>query len=174
MRDRISHLSLMERRIRSLVAISVVLLLVFALRLVDVQAVRAVGYAAKADREMTKSSVIMAPRGSITDINGVEFARSVVSYRVLVDQAIIQYPKELAAVAAPILGMSEKSLEEQLIGTRRYVVIAQSVKPEVWNSLQAAVAGYNATVSKEKNGYAKRLSGFFAERIYTRDGRAHV
>ncbi|MEY3736321.1 MAG: hypothetical protein RLZZ251_37 [Actinomycetota bacterium] len=169
MRDRISHLSLMERRIRSLVAISVVLLLVFALRLVDVQAVRAVGYAAKADREMTKSSVIMAPRGSITDINGVEFARSVVSYRVLVDQAIIQYPKELAAVAAPILGMSEKNLEEQLIGTRRYVVIAQSVKPEVWNSLQAAVAGYNATVSKEKNGYAKRLSGFFAERIYTRE-----
>ena len=185
-----NHNLLIAKRIRSVVVISVVMLLVFALRLVDVQAVRAAGYASRADMELTKKTSIMAPRGTITDINGVEFARSVVSYRILVDQAIVQYPDQLASIAAPILGMSTQSLKDQIVGTRRYVVISQSVKPEVWDALQSAIKNYNAKVSQEKNGFAKRLAGFFAERIYTREypqgdlaasvigfikiGRAHV
>lgn len=158
-----------ERRIRFVVAMSLVLLMVFALRLVDVQAVRASGYASRADMELTKKTQIMAPRGAITDINGVEFARSVISYRILADQAIIQYPTKLAELAAPILGMSARALESQLVGTRRYVVIDQSVKPEVWRKLQQVVENYNAAIRQEKNGFSKQLSGFFAERIYTRE-----
>jgi len=87
----------------------------------------------------------------------------------LVDQAIIDFPKELATIAAPILGMSVGQLEPQLIGTRRYVVIAQSVKPEVWRKLEQAIENYNTSVSREKNGFTKRLAGFFAERTYTRE-----
>lgn len=164
-----SHNNLVERRIRYVVAISLVLLVAFAVRLVDVQAVRAAGYANRADMELAKKSLIMAPRGAITDINGVEFARSVIAYRILADQAIIDYPKRLAELAAPILKMDETALQEQLTGDRRYVVISQSVKPEVWRKLESAVEDYNASVSKEKNGYAKRLAGFFAERIYVRE-----
>ena len=82
------HQVLIEKRIRLVVVTSIVILLVFALRLVDVQAVRAAGYASRADMELTKKTTIMAPRGSITDVNGVEFARSVVAYRILVDQEI--------------------------------------------------------------------------------------
>lgn len=164
-----SHNNLVERRIRFVVAISLVLLVAFAVRLVDVQAVRAAGYANRADMELAKKSLIMAPRGAITDINGVEFARSVIAYRILADQAIIDYPKRLAELAAPILKMDVDALQEQLTGDRRYVVINQSVKPEVWRKLESAVDEYNATVSKEKNGYAKRLAGFFAERIYVRE-----
>ena len=164
-----THNNLVERRIRYVVAISLVLLVAFAVRLVDVQAVRAAGYANRADMELAKKSLIMAPRGAITDINGVEFARSVIAYRILADQAIIDYPKRLAEIAAPILKMDESELQEQLTGDRRYVVISQSVKPEVWRSLESAVENYNANVSKEKNGYAKRLAGFFAERIYVRE-----
>jgi cell division protein FtsI (penicillin-binding protein 3) len=164
-----NHYSLVERRIRYVVAISLVLLLAFAVRLVDVQAVRAAGYANRADMELAKKSIIMAPRGAITDINGVEFARSVTAYRILADQAIIDYPKKLAELAAPILGLNSNSLEKQLTGTRRYVVISQSVKPDVWRKLEAAMDRYNETVSVEKNGFAKRLAGFFAERIYIRE-----
>ena len=163
------HIAIVHRRIRYIVATSVVILIVFALRLVDVQAVRAAGYASKADIELSKRTIIQAPRGGITDINGIEFARSVISYRILVDQAIIDFPKELATIAAPILGMSVGQLEPQLIGTRRYVVIAQSVKPEVWRKLEQAIENYNTSVSREKNGFTKRLAGFFAERIYTRE-----
>ncbi len=164
-----THKSLVERRIRYVVAISLVLLMVFAVRLIDVQAVRAAGFANRADMELAKRSLIMAPRGAITDVNGVEFARSVIAYRVLADQAIIDYPKRLAELAAPILDMDTGKLEAQLTGTRRYVVIAQSVKPAVWRELQAAVDRYNSEVSQEKNGFAKRLAGFFAERIYVRE-----
>ncbi|MEY3715893.1 MAG: hypothetical protein RL155_768 [Actinomycetota bacterium] len=164
-----THFSLVERRIRYVVAISLVLLVAFAVRLVDVQAVRAAGYANRADMELAKKSIIMAPRGAITDINGVEFARSVSAYRILADQAIIDYPKKLAEVAAPILDLNQEWLEQELTGTRRYVVISQSVKPAVWRKLEAAIESYNSKVSEEKNGYAKRLAGFFAERIYVRE-----
>ena len=164
-----SHNSLVERRIRYVVAISLVLLVVFAVRLVDVQAVRAAGFANRADMELAKQSLIMAPRGAITDVNGVEFARSVIAYRILADQAIIDYPKKLAEISAPILDMTAEDLETQLTGTRRYVVIAQSVKPAVWRALQGEIERYNSEVSQEKNGFAKRLAGFFAERIYVRE-----
>ena len=164
-----SHYSLVERRIRYVVAISLVLLIAFAVRLVDVQAVRAAGYANRADMELAKKSIIMAPRGAITDINGVEFARSVTAYRILADQAIIDYPRKLAELAAPILGMNSSALEKQLTGTRRYVVISQSVKPDVWRKLESAIERYNSTVTEEKNGFVKRLAGFFAERIYIRE-----
>jgi len=165
----VNHYSLVEKRIRYVVAISLVLLIAFAVRLVDVQAVRAAGYANRADMELAKKSIIMAPRGAITDINGVEFARSVTAYRILADQAIIDYPRKLAEIAAPILGMSVAKLEQELTGTRRYVVISQSVKPDVWRKLEAAVDQYNSSVAKDKNGYVKKLAGFFAERIYVRE-----
>jgi cell division protein FtsI (penicillin-binding protein 3) len=163
------HQELVQRRIRYIFALSLVLLFTFAVRLVDVQAVRASGIANRAEMELTKKRVILAPRGAITDINGVEFARSVSSYRLLVDQAIIDYPRELARIAAPILGMEVKELKNKLIGERRYVVIQQSIKPETWRALEAAIAFYNSEILNEENGYAKRLSGFFSERIYTRE-----
>ena len=163
------HETLSLRRIRYLVAISLVLIVAFAVRLVDVQAVRAAGYANRADAELAKKSIILAPRGAITDINGVEFARSVISYRILVDQAIIDYPKKLASLAAPILDMSESELLPLLIGDRRYVVINKSVKPAVWRELEDAIENYNSAVMETENGFSKRLSGFFAERIYARE-----
>lgn len=163
------HDALVGRRIKYLVAISLVLIAVFSIRLIDVQAVRAAGYASFADNELTKRSVIMAPRGAITDINGVEFARSVSSYRILVDQVIVDYPKKLAALAAPILDMNEEALAQQLVGERRYVVIAKSVKPSVWRALEKAVEDYNDEVIKTEGGMQKRLLGFFAERIYARE-----
>lgn len=163
------HKRIVERRIGYLVAISLILLLAFAARLIDVQAVRAAGLSTRADLEMTRTTTIMAPRGAITDINGIEFARSVIAYRVLVDQAIVDYPKELAKLAAPILEMDPKYLAEKLVGERRYVVIAQSVRPNIWRALQRAIDEYNQSVSATKNGYTQQLSGFFAERIYARE-----
>ena len=164
-----SHHKLVEKRISYLVAISLVILLAFAVRLIDIQGVRAAGLANKAENELTKKSVIMAPRGAITDINGTEFARSVSAYRILVDQVIVDHPKALAELAAPILDVDQSWLKEQLIGERRYVVISQAVKPEVWRKLEAAIDSYNETVAKGENKLAKRLMGFFAERIYVRE-----
>ena len=131
--------TLVERRIKFLVAGSFVVLLAFSVRLVDVQAVRAAGISAKVTNELTKKKILPAPRGTITDVNGSELARSVISYRVIVDQSIIANPAKLAAIAAPILGMNTANLTAQLTGSRRYVVIAQSISPTVWNSLTASI-----------------------------------
>ena len=176
--------AIVVNRIKHLLAISLVLLMVFTLRLIDIQAVRAAGIAAKVTNELTKRSIIPAPRGTITDVNGVELARSVISYNVIVDQSIIADPATLARLAAPILSMDRNALQQQLTGSRRYVVIAHNVSPHVWNSLQASVKNYNEaqkSLNKESQniksqnnketstGFYQPLAGFFAERLYTRE-----
>jgi cell division protein FtsI (penicillin-binding protein 3) len=164
-----SRNTLVERRIHFLIASSLVVLLAFSVRLVDVQAVRAQGIAAKVTNELTKKKVLPAPRGAITDANGSELARSVISYRVIVDQSIISSPAKLAALAAPILGMNAAALTQELTGTRRYVVIAQSVSPVVWNRLTAVVKNYNLSLKYNKDASSQQLAGFFSERLYTRE-----
>lgn len=164
-----SRNTLVERRIKFLVAGSFVVLLAFSVRLVDVQAVRAAGISAKVTNELTKKKILPAPRGTITDVNGSELARSVISYRVIVDQSIIANPAKLAAIAAPILGMNTANLTAQLTGSRRYVVIAQSISPTVWNSLTASIKSYNENLGKSKDGASQLLAGFFSERLYTRE-----
>ena len=62
---------LVHDRIRKLVAIAIVILLLFALRLIDLQAVRASGFVERAENELTKSGTLLAPRGTIYDVNGV-------------------------------------------------------------------------------------------------------
>ena len=80
--------NLLEKRIQLVVAFTVIMLLVFASRLVDVQAIRSSDLVVKAARELQRTSVIAAKRGSIVDAGGVELARSVLSYRIVVDQLL--------------------------------------------------------------------------------------
>ena len=161
--------SVVTTRIKHLLAITLVMLMVFTIRLVDIQAVRAAGIAKKVTNELTKRTTIPAPRGTITDINGVELARSVISYKIIVDQSIIADPAKLASLAAPILKMDQSALRQQLTGTRRYVVIAQSVSPSVWSALQESVKSYNETAKTKTSTIYQPLAGFFAERLYTRE-----
>ena len=71
------NFSLAHQRLRVLTAISLVVLMLFALRLIDIQAVQAQSYALRASNEMSRTTIAPASRGSITDVNGTEFARSV-------------------------------------------------------------------------------------------------
>ena len=54
---------------------------------------------------MEKVKTLQAPRGDITDINGVPFARSVAATSIVVDQTQILNPAKVAAFVAPILNM---------------------------------------------------------------------
>jgi cell division protein FtsI (penicillin-binding protein 3) len=159
----------LEKRIQLVVAFTVIVLLVFASRLVDVQAIRSSDLVVKAASELQRTSVIAAKRGSIVDAGGVELARSVLSYRIVVDQLLIQNPNAVAKLVAPVLDMDEEFLKERLTGERRYVVIANQVKPAVWRSLEVKVKDFNEAVMQERNGYAKRITGFWAERLYDRE-----
>ncbi len=163
-----SHRTLVHNRIRFLLLLSFALLIVFALRLVQVQAVQANSYTARAQNELMNSSVLLAPRGTITDINGVELARSVAAINVVVDQTMISDPASAATIAAPILDMKVADLASLLSGKKRYQIIAKNITPAAWISLNDALDAYNASILKTKGGVAKRIVGFFSERGYIR------
>ena len=160
---------LVQERIRRVVAIAIVILMLFALRLIDLQAVRAAGFVERAENELTKSGTLLAPRGTIYDVNGIELARSVSAINIAVDQTVVNDPQTAANLVAPILGMSAAELLPQLTGTKRYVLIAKDVTPAIWRSVNTAITNYNKTVMSEKNGITKRLAGFVPERSYIRD-----
>lgn len=164
-----SNTQLSSKRIRALVSVAAAIFLLFGLRLIDVQAVQAGGFTERANSELLNSSTLLAPRGTITDINGVELARSVAAINIVVDQKQIADPAKTAAFVAPYLSMTTSELLPLLTGIKRYQIIAKQVVPAVWNSLQAALTEYNSQIVKEPGGLANRLLGFFSERSYIRD-----
>jgi cell division protein FtsI (penicillin-binding protein 3) len=151
------------------VTASAAIFLLFGLRLVDVQAVQAGGYTARANSELLNSSILLAPRGTITDINGVELARSVAAINIVVDQVQISDPAKTSAFVAPYLSMKAGELLPLLSGTKRYQIIAKQVQPAVWNSLNDALSTYNNQIVKQPGGLAQRMLGFYSERSYVRD-----
>jgi cell division protein FtsI (penicillin-binding protein 3) len=117
------------------VAILIVIFLLFGLRLIDIQAIRAKGFVDRANNELSKSATLLAPRGTIYDVNGVELARSVSAINIAVDQTVVNDPITAAKIVAPILGMSSSQLLPDLTGERRYVLIAKDITPAKWREV---------------------------------------
>ena len=160
---------LVHDRIRKVVAIALVILMLFSLRLIDLQAVRAAGFVERAQNELTKSGTLLAPRGTIYDINGIELATSVSAINIAVDQLLINDPQTAANLVAPILVLTPEQLEPQLTGVRRYVLIAKDVAPAIWREVNATISAYNSSVMSESDGITKRIGGFVPERSFIRD-----
>jgi cell division protein FtsI (penicillin-binding protein 3) len=161
------NFSLARDRIRWLIAIVLIILILFAVRLVDIQAVQAKSYALLASNEMSRTTIMPAPRGAFTDINGVEFARSVAAINVVVDQTLIHDPVKAAQIAAPILSMSVANVQKQITGKRLWNMVARDVTPAHWNALNSALSIYNQNLDR-KNA-TKKIFGFYAERVYSRE-----
>jgi cell division protein FtsI (penicillin-binding protein 3) len=160
------NFSLAHKRIRGLVLILAVVMFMFGIRLVQVQALQAGDYRERAVNEMEKVKTLQAPRGDITDINGVQFARSVAATSIVVDQTQITDPAKVAAFVAPILNMTVSEVQESLTGTRKWNMVARNAKPATWLKLSAALDQYN---SKFKAMSPDRIIGFFPERSYVRE-----
>jgi len=88
--------------------------MLFGLRLIEIQAIRAQEYVEKVDVELNKSATLLAPRGAIFDKNGVELARSISAINIAVDQTVVNDPINAAKVVAPILGLNESELIQNL------------------------------------------------------------
>ena len=164
-----SHHALVHKRIRTLLVITFALLGVIIAQLFSVQVVRAGNISERAANELLRTSVLLAPRGVISDINGVELARSVAAITIVVDQTQIKDPKLTAKVTAPILQMGEEELEALYIGPLKYKIIVKNAKPAMWSKLQNTITNYNREVLKQKDGLSKRVLGFFSERSYIRE-----
>jgi len=128
----------------------IILLIVFAVRLVFIQGVRAAELSdqALANRLVTKE--VATPRADIVDRDGVVLATSVDRYNIGVNQqalakwkrvekgnVIAEGPMGAAKLLAPILDLDEAELAAKLAGDKTWVYIAKNVTPEVWDLVNA-------------------------------------
>ena len=128
----------MRPRIRGLFLVSLIVMSVFAARLVQVQGFQADTYAARAARELRSSAMLPAVRGDITDVNGVVLARSVEAINITVDQTLVGDPAAAADAIAPLLGLPAPEVALKLTGIRRFAYIAKNVTPQIWDSVKSA------------------------------------
>ncbi len=156
-----------QSRITRLIAIFIFGLAVLLIRLIDVQAINANDYSSRAENELYRVSTLLAPRGEITDINGVAFARSVSRINIVVDQQMIVNPQVTAEIAAPILKMTPADILSRIVGEKRWYLVARNATPAQWNALKEAFSNYNDSLSRTE--FNKRIVGFFPERNYTRE-----
>ncbi|MFG2862816.1 peptidoglycan D,D-transpeptidase FtsI family protein [Streptomyces sioyaensis] len=129
-----------------LVALGLTLImLIFVVRLFQVQAVDASAYAAKANENRYVPVKLAAERGAITDRNGVDLATTVDAYDITADPSLLapdktkvaDAPQRAAALLAPILGQDKAALARKLDQPKaRYVLLARQQSPQVWKKIK--------------------------------------
>jgi cell division protein FtsI (penicillin-binding protein 3) len=160
------NFTLARGRIRLLVLLITVFMLLFGVRLVQVQALQAEDYRLRAVNEMENTRSLLAPRGEITDVNGVAFARSVAATSIVVDQTQITNPSRVANFVAPILGLTVADVESSITGDRKWSMVYQNAKPAVWQKLNSEISRFN---EKFPAMSPERIIGFYPERSYIRE-----
>ena len=161
------NLRLAKSRIGILVTVIFGVLILFACQLVRVQVIQAGAYQEKAAYEMQSTRIIPAPRGEITDVNGVSFARSVSAINIVVDQTQITDPARVAEFVAPILNLPAEDIEQSITGTRKYAIVLRNARPAMWENLTEALYDFNKVL--ENKDLDKRIIGFFPERVFIRE-----
>jgi len=163
----LGNFALARKRIQVLIAISLVFLAIFAIRVVWVQLVTANSIRARAVNEMENVATLQAPRGTITDVNGVALAKSVNAINIVIDQSAISDPAATAKFAAPILGMPESELQTLFTGKLKWKLIYRNAKPAVWTNLKNAIKEHNKALTPRE--FDKRITAFYPERAYIRE-----
>ncbi|MGW0733355.1 peptidoglycan D,D-transpeptidase FtsI family protein [Streptomyces sp. NPDC002851] len=152
-------------------------MLVFVVRLLQVQGVDASAYTAKAEQNRYFTHTLAAERGEITDRNGSELAVSVDAYDITADPSMFtpertkveDAPEQAAALLAPIVNRDAADVARALNKEdRRYAVLARRQPPKVWKQIKDLK---NALQEKaDESGRGNVLAGVFQEpsskRIY--------
>ncbi|MFD8548522.1 peptidoglycan D,D-transpeptidase FtsI family protein, partial [Streptomyces sp. NPDC059649] len=121
------------------------IMLIFVVRLFQVQAVDAGAFAARANENRYVPVKLAAERGDLTDRNGVPLATSVDAYDITADPSLLapaktkipDAPRRAAALLAPILHMDRAALTEKLDRPgSRYVLLARQQTPQVWKRIK--------------------------------------
>jgi cell division protein FtsI (penicillin-binding protein 3) len=161
------NLLLAKSRIHLLIIGIFLLFFLLACQLFRVQVIQASNYQSKAAIEMQSTRVIPAPRGDITDVNGITFARSVSAITIVVDQTQITDPARVAKFTAPILGLTEAEIEMSITGSRKYSIVLKNARPALWDQLAEAIYNYNKVL--DDKDFDQRIIGFFPERSFIRE-----
>ncbi|WP_261802135.1 penicillin-binding protein 2, partial [Streptomyces sp. ISID311] len=159
-----------------LVALGLTLImLIFVVRLFQVQAVDASAYAAKANENRYVPVKLAAERGAITDRNGVDLATTVDAYDITADPSLLapdktkvgDAPQRAAALLAPILGQDKATLARKLDQPKaRYVLLARQQSPQVWKKIKDLRARLDARAAAAPKRAPRPdvLVGIFADK----------
>lgn len=148
-------------------------LLAFAVRLLQVQAVDASAYAARAEQNRYVVHTLAAARGGITDRNGVALAISEDAYDITADPTMFSAkqlktgdgPEQAAALLAPILGQDRAALVRKLRPANRnsrYTRLAARQTPQVWKQIKDLKAALAKKAGTDRHA-ANVLAGVFAD-----------
>ncbi|GGP41580.1 peptidoglycan D,D-transpeptidase FtsI family protein [Streptomyces melanogenes] len=159
-----------------LVSLGLTLIMIaFVVRLLQVQAVDASAYSAKAEKNRYASYALPAERGEITDRAGIALATSVDAYDITADPSMFtprtskadDAPEQAAALLSPLIGKDQDEIAKKLKTPRsRYVVLARRQTPQVWNQIKdlKKVFAEKARADLAKGGPgANVLGGVFNE-----------
>ncbi|MGV9556039.1 peptidoglycan D,D-transpeptidase FtsI family protein [Streptomyces sp. NPDC003522] len=164
-----------------LVGLALALVMIaFVVRLLQVQAVDAGTYAAKAEQNRYVGQVLTAERGEITDRSGVALASSEDAYDITADPTMFARdqlkiddgPEQAAALLAPILGQEQSALVGKLRpgnANVRYAKLAGRQTPQVWKQIKDLKSAL-ATKAESDPATANVLAGVFSvpssKRVY--------
>ncbi|MEU1292204.1 penicillin-binding protein 2 [Streptomyces sp. NPDC005840] len=160
-------------RLRMISLALTLVLIAFVVRLLQVQAVDASEYAAKAGQNRYVGHVLAAERGGITDRNGVALATSVDAYDLTADPTMFDRehlkiddgPEQAAALLAPILGADQEALLKKLRPANkalRYVLLARRQTPQVWTQIKELRSAL-AQKANSDSSTVNVLAGVFAD-----------
>ena len=148
-------------------ALTLIFMTIFVAKVIWVQVITANSIRTWAVNEMENVATLQAPRGTITDVNGVELAKSVNAINIVVDQSAITNPAFTAKFASPILGMPVPELQTLFTGELKWKLIYRNAKPAVWNALKNAISQHNSAL--EPKEFDQRITAFYPERAYIRE-----
>ncbi|WP_406344999.1 peptidoglycan D,D-transpeptidase FtsI family protein [Streptomyces sp. NBC_00648] len=159
-----------------LVSLGLTLIMIaFVVRLLQVQAVDASAYSAKAEKNRYASYALPAERGEITDRDGIALATSVDAYDITADPSMFtpaaskadDAPEQAAALLSPLIGKDQEEIAKKLKTPKsRYAVLARRQTPQVWNQIKdlKKVFAEKARADLAKGGPgANVLGGVFNE-----------
>lgn len=124
-------------RQRRFIAGFLALMVVFGLRLMQIQILDSARLAAESASSRLETIALPALRGSITDNAGVPLATSVMARNITTDQTKVVDPAGCAKKLAHILGVPAARLQERLTGDKRYNIVASRVTPDTWKQVAA-------------------------------------
>ncbi|MFE9672815.1 peptidoglycan D,D-transpeptidase FtsI family protein [Streptomyces sp. NPDC006259] len=164
-----------------LVGLALALVMIaFVVRLLQVQAVDAGTYAAKAEQNRYVGQILAAERGEITDRSGVALASSEDAYDITADPTMFapgqlkvqDGPEQAAALLAPILGQEQTALVKKLRpanANARYAKLAGRQTPQVWKQIKDLKSAL-ATKAESDPATVNVLAGVFSvpssKRVY--------
>ncbi|MEU4873652.1 penicillin-binding protein 2 [Streptomyces sp. NPDC021608] len=177
---RVIRLGSPRPRLRMVALALTLVLLAFVVRLLQVQAVDASSYTAKAEQNRYVGQVLAAERGEITDRAGVAFATSEDAYDITADPTMFARPllkaddgpEQAAALLAPILGQDQAALVRKLRPKDRdlrYVKLAGRQTPQVWKQIRDLRSALSAKAETDRTTL-NVLAGVFSvpssKRVY--------